>query len=385
MKIKISHRNFLSFCVVFIVISSGFTSCLFKVHPSAFDLYTKGLIEHSSISYRVDMKSWNSTSMDTMRINETIAIEKTQDTLMGGNVYLHDPYGHKYYDGQSVYVRAKDSSVTEQWLVSEMGVSPLMGNITAKGILLDFLDTTSWAWKKNYMSTSTLNDNILTDTFFVKDEVNHTLSTFAYIFKEKGSFPIKISKKVISSGVTYVRETIFHDVKFDEDIARYKKQVISEGSPIVIKHPAPIPQPLAKGTKPQILKGQNIQTNKELTEAHVKGKIVIMDFWFIGCQPCMDAIPHLINLRKKYPSSKVEIIGVDASDTNITGIRKLVQDKGINYTILMSPKEIIATYAVHVFPTIYIMDQSGVIIDSEMGYNEKDFEKRVSDIIDSHL
>lgn len=382
---KISYKNFLSLFIVFGILSSAFTSCLFKVSPSAFDLYTKSLAAHSFISYDVDIKSWNSTHMDTNRINVTIAIQKTRDTLMGGNVYLHDPYGQKYYDGQSVYFLAKDSAFIEQSLVSEMGNRALVGNTSSKGILPDFLDTTAWVWKKNYMTSSTLNDHILTDTFFVKDTLNNSVSTITYTFKEKGSFPIKISKQVISNGATYIREMTFNDVRFDEDIAKYKKQVVKEGMPIVIKHPAPTPMPLSKGTKPEMLKGTNIQTNKELSEADIRGKIVILDFWFIGCQPCMDAMPHLIALRKKYTSSKVEIIGVDPSDTNIEGVRKLVQDKGINYTILMSPKEMIEKYAVHVFPTIYILDRSGTVIEAEMGYGEEGFEKRISDIVDSHL
>jgi peroxiredoxin len=99
----------------------------------------------------------------------------------------------------------------------------------------------------------------------------------------------------------------------------------------------------------------------------------------------MDAIPHLINLRKKYPTDKVEIIGVDASDNSIEGIQKLIKEKSINYTIISSPLEVIKKYSVSVFPTVYLLDKSGVIIHSEMGFGESDFEKRISDIVDKHL
>ncbi|HEV2899537.1 MAG TPA: TlpA disulfide reductase family protein, partial [Pseudaminobacter sp.] len=44
------------------------------------------------------------------------------------------------------------------------------------------------------------------------------------------------------------------------------------------------------------------------------GKVYIVEFWATWCRPCVDAMPHLIQLQKKYRESGVEIIGVAASE-----------------------------------------------------------------------
>ncbi|MER9946422.1 TlpA family protein disulfide reductase [Mesorhizobium sp. M0092] len=44
------------------------------------------------------------------------------------------------------------------------------------------------------------------------------------------------------------------------------------------------------------------------------GKVYIVEFWATSCGPCVDAMPHLMQLQEKYRDSGVEIIGVAASE-----------------------------------------------------------------------
>ncbi|UVC19261.1 TlpA family protein disulfide reductase [Mesorhizobium onobrychidis] len=44
------------------------------------------------------------------------------------------------------------------------------------------------------------------------------------------------------------------------------------------------------------------------------GKVYIVEFWATWCAPCVDAMPHLIQLQEKYKDSGVEIVGVAASE-----------------------------------------------------------------------
>ncbi|MER8614437.1 TlpA disulfide reductase family protein [Mesorhizobium sp. M1216] len=44
------------------------------------------------------------------------------------------------------------------------------------------------------------------------------------------------------------------------------------------------------------------------------GKVYIVEFWETSCGPCVDAMPHLMQLQEKYRDSGVEIIGVAASE-----------------------------------------------------------------------
>ena len=372
--------------ILFPFIGYSQPSNFWKNSPSEFDLYLANINKHHSISYNAILRTWSSVRVDTNIVKEVIVLEKVpSDTMLGGKVFLSNKYFEKYYDGIDVYEHPKDSNYIQKTLLSEQGIYTILGNSSALGILFDFIDSSSWVFNKSYASTNTLNGRWVTDTFFVKKPNSDSQTEVTYCFKRNSKFPYKISWSAKSKGVTSVRELYISNVKFDEGITNYEKQMMGKGYKIEIKHPTAPPQPLAIGTKPEQIVGKVVQTEKPLTEADLHGKLVLLDFWFIGCKGCMDAMPHLINLRNKYPDSKVEIIGVDVSDKSIEGVRKFINDRGINYTVLLASDTMLAKYSVNFFPTLYVLDKSGAIIHSEIGFNEKEFDEKISKLIDSNL
>jgi thiol-disulfide isomerase/thioredoxin len=53
-----------------------------------------------------------------------------------------------------------------------------------------------------------------------------------------------------------------------------------------------------------------------LKDAVVKehGKVVLVDFWGLGCIPCMQAFPHLVELHHKYAKQGLVVITVALDD-----------------------------------------------------------------------
>lgn len=47
-----------------------------------------------------------------------------------------------------------------------------------------------------------------------------------------------------------------------------------------------------------------------------KGKVYLVEFWGTQCGPCIDNIPHLSDLQKKYSSQDLVVIGVATHEFN---------------------------------------------------------------------
>jgi len=93
--------------------------------------------------------------------------------------------------------------------------------------------------------------------------------------------------------------------------------------------------------------------------AELKGKIVVLDFWATWCGPCIQSIPHMNELAKKYGVKGVVFIGVCRAD-GAEKMRDIVDSKKIAYPVCVDSKgEINAAYAVDSYPDYYIIDREG--------------------------
>src|SRR5262245_38636883 len=72
-------------------------------------------------------------------------------------------------------------------------------------------------------------------------------------------------------------------------------------------------QERARVRAPELTGGRGwLNTDKPLSLAALKGKVVLLDFWTYGCINCMHIIPDLKKLEKKYPVELV-VIGVHSA------------------------------------------------------------------------
>lgn len=69
-----------------------------------------------------------------------------------------------------------------------------------------------------------------------------------------------------------------------------------------------------------------------------KGKTYVVEFWATWCGPCINGMPHLSELQKKYSDKGLTIIGVSAEDTRgntLESVEAMVKSKGdtMAYTV----------------------------------------------------
>ncbi|HSP64260.1 MAG TPA: thioredoxin-like domain-containing protein [Pyrinomonadaceae bacterium] len=139
-------------------------------------------------------------------------------------------------------------------------------------------------------------------------------------------------------------------------------------------------QERARVRAPELSGGRGwLNTDKPLSLAALKGKVVLLDFWTYGCINCMHIIPDLKKLEKKYPNELV-VIGVHSAkfenEKDTENIRRIVLRYEIEHPIVNDADFAIwKAYEVDAWPTRYLIDPAGYVIgrlSGEGGYDTLD-------------
>ena len=123
---------------------------------------------------------------------------------------------------------------------------------------------------------------------------------------------------------------------------------------------------------PEITGGRGwLNTDKPLSLAALKGKVVLLDFWTYGCINCIHIIPDLKKLEQKYANQLV-VIGVHSAkfenEKDTENIRRIILRYEIEHPVYNDAEfKVWQNYAVRAWPTQYLIDPAGYIIGRVQG------------------
>ena len=114
-----------------------------------------------------------------------------------------------------------------------------------------------------------------------------------------------------------------------------------------------------------------LNTDKPLSIAGLKGKIVLLDFWTYGCINCIHIIPDLKMLEAKFDKELV-VIGVHSAkfdnERETENIRRIILRYGVEHPVVNDAKfKIWESYAVRAYPTQVLIDPDGYIVGRFVG------------------
>ena len=98
---------------------------------------------------------------------------------------------------------------------------------------------------------------------------------------------------------------------------------------------------------------------KEYKTADLKGRVVVLNFWYIGCAPCRVEMPGLNKLVDEFKDSEVVFLGV-ALDKE-TELQTFLNDHPFRYEIVPEGQELAKLLGVSVYPTHILMNKAGEI------------------------
>jgi len=95
-----------------------------------------------------------------------------------------------------------------------------------------------------------------------------------------------------------------------------------------------------------------------------QGKVLVINFWATWCPPCLEEIPHFINLQDKYGHQGLQFVGIALE--GVDEVLGFANEQGINYPLLVGEQEVIKLGVklgnrIGGLPYTVIIDRSGNI------------------------
>lgn len=114
-----------------------------------------------------------------------------------------------------------------------------------------------------------------------------------------------------------------------------------------------------------------------------KGQVVMLEFWFRNCGPCIKAVPSINMLHMKYGNKGLKIFGVEfrEQEASLHSLKTYKTKINMLYPSLYMGGPLAKSLNVQAGPTIVIIDKKGGVIYNEAGYNEK----KVSSVLSNSL
>ena len=101
----------------------------------------------------------------------------------------------------------------------------------------------------------------------------------------------------------------------------------------------------------------------KVTLSHLRGKIMVVNFWATWCLPCRKETPALEKAYEQYKDSGIVILGVNLTDQDSASeVESFVQEFKLTYPILLDRDGNISNlYQVQGLPMTFFINREGII------------------------
>ena len=147
-------------------------------------------------------------------------------------------------------------------------------------------------------------------------------------------------------------------------------------------------QDRARVRAPEIQGGRGwLNTDKPLSIAALKGKVILLDFWTYGCINCIHIIPDLKKLEAKYANQLV-VIGIHSAkfqnEKETENIRHIILRYEIEHPVYNDSEYAVwQSYGVRAWPTQVLIDPAGYVVGAASGEGNYDvIDQAVAKLVD---
>jgi peroxiredoxin len=119
--------------------------------------------------------------------------------------------------------------------------------------------------------------------------------------------------------------------------------------------------------------------------SELKGRVIMLNFWFIDCASCVDEIPLLNQLTEEYKDEDFLLLSFSTDDKET--ILNFKKSHELKYVVFENSSDLIQNtfHLPYGYPTNIILDKEGKIIDLKLGGDPKKLKATFRMIIDTGL
>ena len=165
-----------------------------------------------------------------------------------------------------------------------------------------------------------------------------------------------------------VGHQIFDETKIEQSLLKYGSKVVSEASNAT---PAP-----------ELVGLTNWINSGPLALAHLKGKVVLIDFWTYSCINCIHTLPHVEGYYEKYKDQGLVVIGIHSPEFAFehipSNVVKAVKGGHLTYPVALdNDMATWSTFSNMYWPAEYFIDREGNVRHTHFGEGNYDENEQV--------
>ncbi len=337
---------------------------------------------HASEHFKVTERYYYSNGADTTVTSfEVWVLRDKADSLRNGYVRVNDYYRpyNMIYDAGNFYI----------------AIPPKKTTVLDKNFKGNFISPVDWidvflkpgslkALVTQPKAKTTISDTTYQGKDCAKIEIRFQNRAKKYIFvvDKKQLVPLWSKMVVKQNGHIYNHEFFFSDYTFDKvNLSKLKaeQKIILAENPVIDETENSevilMERMLHVGDKAPLFSGKFYSTGKEFHLADYIGKkVIIVDFWYSHCPPCVRSMPALSKLYTEYKDKGLMVFGLNSVDNHSRSLgflKTFLGNRQISYPIVLIKSTVDVRYKINDYPTMYIINKEGKIAYVDNGFNQK--------------
>ena len=99
-----------------------------------------------------------------------------------------------------------------------------------------------------------------------------------------------------------------------------------------------------------------------------RGKVVLVNIWATWCPPCVEEMPSMEKLYRKFKGQNFEILAVSIDEPGLEAVAPFMKKSNLTFPALIDSEGTIkAVYGVTGIPESFIVDKQGILIKKIVG------------------